>query len=143
MKIYMYHIHCSLYGFTSCSFVLLMEFVFSFFQWEKWLIKAGSEVDRWWIIFYSVVKSYYISHLTVIDVWIDEEVDRFYKANRKYGKDWKKVHASFLYGSLWFLYSFIPTDVCVFYPFPLNFRWLPWCAPDTLKWSKLYTQWTG
>ncbi|KAK1438947.1 hypothetical protein QVD17_04760 [Tagetes erecta] len=30
---------------------------------------------------------------SVIDVWIDEEVDRFYKANRKYGKDWKKVAA--------------------------------------------------
>ncbi|KAK9054800.1 hypothetical protein SSX86_025879 [Deinandra increscens subsp. villosa] len=25
--------------------------------------------------------------------WIDEEVDRFYKAYRKYGKDWKKVAA--------------------------------------------------
>ena len=32
--------------------------------------------------------------------WSKEELDRFYEAYRKYGKDWKKVCHSFLFDSL-------------------------------------------
>ncbi|KAK1435876.1 hypothetical protein QVD17_01648 [Tagetes erecta] len=71
---------------SSCCFII----TFTFISRCRHLSEKNDESKQ---VQRSNVLTFAVSHLTVIDVWIDEEVDRFYKANRKYGKDWKKVAA--------------------------------------------------
>ncbi|KAK1441073.1 hypothetical protein QVD17_06910 [Tagetes erecta] len=67
---------------------LLMEVVFIFSSEKN---DESKQVQRSNVLTFAV--SFVNVSRIVIDVWIDEEVDRFYKANKKYGKDWKKVAA--------------------------------------------------
>lgn len=66
-------------------------------------------VYLWKILLWFI--SYFYNHLYIIQKrklsdmlgpqWSKEELERFYEAYRKYGKDWKKVRSNFSSMMLW------------------------------------------